>query len=80
MSNSVFRIERSCLGLGLLVDIGYAEDKVSSVTDLTAYPLKVVVLLGLLLTPVTLLRFPYDLYESTIKLGQRHWENTRNLP
>lgn len=56
------------------MDMGYAKDEVSRVTDLTAYPLNVAVLLGLLLTPVTLLRFPYDLHESTIKLGQRHWE------
>lgn len=57
-SDGRIRVESSCLGLGDLADIKDTEGEEPSATDLTVDPPNVGFFLGLLLTPVMLLRFP----------------------
>ena len=70
LSDAEFGTERNCLGLEVLADNEYAEGEEPTATHVTADRSNVVVFLGPLLTPVMLLRFPWDIDESTIKSRQ----------
>ena len=70
MSGGGIDTERNCLGLEALTDNEYAGGEESTATHVTADACHVVVLLGLFLTPVMLLCFPWDIYELTITLKQ----------
>lgn len=72
MSDGGLRIESGGLGRGVLADTGDTEGDEPTVADLTEDPTNMVVLLGLFLTQVMLLRFPWHKYEPTIRSVQRH--------
>lgn len=79
MSDGRFRDESNCLGLGVLAETEDAEGEEPSATDLTADPPNVGVFLGLLLTPVMLLRLPWSTHEPIILSVQRDRSRTEKL-